>query len=103
MLDVAVGDDVELNQMLCTVDTAKGEVEIPSPYDGRIVERAGAEGDVLKVGAVLVRIDTASAATDGEIAAPTLVGYGADTASTPADGRTGHWRPHGCASWPKIC
>ena len=77
--NVAVGDDVELNQTLCTVETAKAEVEIPSPYAGRIVERGGAEGDVLKVGEVLVRIDTAPAASNGEVAVPTLVGYGADT------------------------
>ncbi|OBK49615.1 dihydrolipoamide acetyltransferase family protein [Mycobacterium sp. 1081908.1] len=74
---VAAGDDVELNQVLCTVETAKAEVEIPSPYAGRIVETHGAEGDVLNVGAVLVRIDTAPAA-NGEAAVPTLVGYGAD-------------------------
>ncbi|OBI46336.1 dihydrolipoamide acetyltransferase family protein [Mycobacterium sp. E796] len=77
---VAAGDEVELNQVLCSVETAKAEVEIPSPYAGRIVETNGAEGDVLKVGAVLVRIDTAPAATNGEAAAPTLVGYGADAA-----------------------
>ena len=47
---VAVGDDVELNQTLCTVETAKAEVEIPSPYAGRVVELGGAEGDTLAVG-----------------------------------------------------
>ncbi len=79
---VAVGDDVELNQVLCTVETAKAEVEIPSPYGGRIVERNGAEGDVINVGAVLLRIDTAPLAGDlpaPETAVPTLVGYGADS------------------------
>jgi 2-oxoisovalerate dehydrogenase E2 component (dihydrolipoyl transacylase) len=81
--NVAVGDDVELNQILCSVETAKAEVEIPSPYAGRIVETHGAEGDALKVGAVLVRIDTAPVngevrVSNGEAAAPTLVGYGAD-------------------------
>ena len=81
--NVAVGDDVELNQILCSVETAKAEVEIPSPYAGRIVETHGAEGDVLDVGAVLVRIDTAPRngevrAPNGEVAVPTLVGYGAD-------------------------
>ncbi len=86
--NVAMGDDVELNQILCSVETAKAEVEIPSPYAGRIVETGGAEGDVLKVGAALVRIDTAAqngevpgaatAAHNGEAEAPTLVGYGAD-------------------------
>ncbi|OBG40081.1 branched-chain alpha-keto acid dehydrogenase subunit E2 [Mycobacterium alsense] len=76
---VGAGDDVELNQVLCTVETAKAEVEIPSPYAGRIVETHGAEGDVLKVGAVLVRIDTEPGpASDGQGAVPTLVGYGAD-------------------------
>ncbi|OSC41615.1 dihydrolipoamide acetyltransferase family protein [Mycobacterium decipiens] len=78
---VAVGDEVEINQTLCSVETAKAEVEIPSPYAGRIVERGGAEGDVLQVGAVLVRIDTGPslvAPPNGEGAVPTLVGYGAD-------------------------
>ena len=96
--NVAVGDDVELNQTLCSVETAKAEVEIPSPYAGRIVEIHGAEGDVLAVGSLLVRIDTAPDATDeaprpaanpvaatasnGESSTrrPILVGYGADDA-----------------------
>jgi 2-oxoisovalerate dehydrogenase E2 component (dihydrolipoyl transacylase) len=79
---VAIGDDVELNQVLCTVETAKAEVEIPSPYAGRIAERNGAEGDVLKVGEVLLQIDTAplsGALPAAETAVPTLVGYGADS------------------------
>ncbi len=81
---VEAGAEVELNQVLCSVETAKAEVEIPSPYAGRIVETNGAEGDVLKVGAVLVRIDTAP----GQVAVPTLVGYGAD-AGIDASRRTG--------------
>lgn len=79
---VAIGDDVELNQVLCTVETAKAEVEIPSPYAGRIVEIDGAEGEVISVGAVLVRIDTVPLSGDlpaAETAVPTLVGYGADS------------------------
>jgi pyruvate dehydrogenase E2 component (dihydrolipoamide acetyltransferase) len=80
--NVAIGDDVELNHVLCTVETAKAEVEIPSPHAGRIVEMNGAEGDVLKVGAVLVQIDTApggGALPAVETEPPTLVGYGADS------------------------
>ena len=89
---VAVGDDVELNQTLCTVETNKAEVEIPSPYAGRIVELGGAEGDTLPVGSVLVRISTSVAETagaaeepvapppsaNGSARKPVLVGYGAD-------------------------
>lgn len=86
---VAVGDDVEINQTLCSVETAKAEVEIPSPYAGRIVELGGAEGDVLKVGAELVRIDTgptAVAQPNGEGAVPTLVGVGAGPDVRPVHG-----------------
>jgi pyruvate dehydrogenase E2 component (dihydrolipoamide acetyltransferase) len=71
---VAVGDDVELNQTLCTVETNKAEVEIPSPYAGRVVALGGAAGDTLDVGAPLVRIATAAAPARTAV----LVGYGAD-------------------------
>ena len=47
---VAVGDEVELNQVLCTVETNKAEVELPSPYAGRIVELGGDEGQTLAGG-----------------------------------------------------
>ncbi len=77
---VSVGDEVELNQTLCTVETNKAEVEIPSPYAGRIVELGGAEGQTLDVGSVLVRIATEAATpgVNGATRNPVLVGYGAD-------------------------
>jgi len=77
---VAVGDAVELNQTLCTVETNKAEVEIPSPYAGRIVERGGDEGETLAVGSVLARIatDVEQVAEAGPKRKPVLVGYGAD-------------------------
>jgi len=56
--NVAVGDIIELNQPLCSMETAKAEVEIPSPYAGRVVELRGEEGETLEVGSVLARIDT---------------------------------------------
>ncbi len=91
---VAVGDEVELNQPLCTLETAKAEVEIPSPYAGRVSELGGAAGDVLPVGSVLVRIETDAAAgqaagpatpkpakNNGVERNPVLVGYGTDAAA----------------------
>src|SRR5215213_4856246 len=80
---VAVGDEVELNQTLCTVETNKAEVEIPSPYAGRVVELGGAEGETLDVGAVLIRIATSEAEAvpsqnGGPKRKPVLVGYGTD-------------------------
>lgn len=71
---VAVGDEVVLNQVLCTVETNKAQVELPSPYAGRIVELGGTEGQTLAVGTVLVRIATDAAAPRKAV----LVGYGAD-------------------------
>lgn len=96
---VDVGDTVELNQVLCTLETNKAEVEIPSPYAGRITELGGAVGQTLAVGAVLVRVEGATAGersdgksgtgerSDGDLgtdersdagSGPVLVGYGAD-------------------------
>ncbi|MGB3481979.1 MAG: dihydrolipoamide acetyltransferase family protein [Mycobacterium sp.] len=69
--NVAVGDVVVLNQTLCTLETAKAAVEIPSPYAGKVVTLGGRAGDVLAVGSVLVGIETDSRT-------PVLVGYGAD-------------------------
>jgi pyruvate dehydrogenase E2 component (dihydrolipoamide acetyltransferase) len=77
---VAVGDTVVLNQPLCTVETAKATVELPSPYAGTVVERTGEPGETIEVGAVLVRIDVGVAEVAGEPRTdqrtPTLVGYG---------------------------
>lgn len=82
---VGVGDTVALNQVLCTVETNKAAVEIPSPFAGTVTELGGAEGQTLDVGAVLIRIAT-DAAADTERQAeksppkrkPVLVGYGTD-------------------------
>jgi 2-oxoisovalerate dehydrogenase E2 component (dihydrolipoyl transacylase) len=75
---VAVGDTVELNQTLCTVETNKAEVEIPSPFAGRIADLGGGEGETLNVGAVLVRIETDTPTAVKTKRKPVLVGYGAD-------------------------
>lgn len=88
---VEVGDSVDLNQTLCTVETNKAEVEIPSPFAGRIVQLGGAEGETLAVGTLLVRIDTGisdapelrpQSQRQPEPPTPTrtpvLVGYGTD-------------------------
>ena len=54
----------ELNQPLCTVETNKAEVEILSPYAGRIVALGGFEGETLPVGSCWHRIDTGTPAGD---------------------------------------
>ena len=54
---VAVGDSVAEDQTLCDVMTDKAAVEVPSPAAGRVMELGGAVGQVMAVGAVLIRID----------------------------------------------
>jgi len=86
---VGPGEQVELNQPIAEVETAKAVVELPSPFAGIISRLAAAEGEVLGVGEVLVVIDVtaADAAADPGGSArdeeepdqplPNLVGYGA--------------------------
>ncbi|WP_308170602.1 dihydrolipoamide acetyltransferase family protein [[Mycobacterium] fortunisiensis] len=107
---VAVGDTVELNQTLCTVETNKAEVEIPSPFAGQVLELGGAAGGTLTVGSVLVRIETAGPTTEPTTtpaepvkngATPrksVLVGYGADDTMDTSRRKPG--RPRALAKPP---
>jgi pyruvate dehydrogenase E2 component (dihydrolipoamide acetyltransferase) len=61
---VAVGDEVALNQPICSIETAKAEVELPSPFAGRVVERNGDVGATLDVGELLLRIETSGDAIE---------------------------------------
>ena len=63
---VAVGDRVELNQIIADVETAKAVVELPSPYAGVITALHAAEGETVNVGEPLFSCDTG----DGRRRAP---------------------------------
>ena len=99
---VQVGDRIELNQPLCTVETNKAQVEIPSPYAGRIVELGGREGDTLDVGVLLVRIAEPGAAPPAPARRPVLVGYGADDAMDSSRRRPGTRRPRAAPRTRKL-
>ncbi|MFB7396061.1 dihydrolipoamide acetyltransferase family protein [Streptomyces sp. NPDC056191] len=62
---VAPGDTVAVNQPLCVLETAKAEVEIPSPYAGTVVERRGEPGETLPVGTRLILVDTGAPTATG--------------------------------------
>ena len=57
---VAIGDAVAEDQPLADVMTDKATVELTSPVAGRVVERNGAEGDLVAVGSPLVVLETAA-------------------------------------------
>ena len=68
----AVGDAVELDDVLFDVSTDKVDSEIPSPYDGTILAILVNAGDTVPVGTVLARIGAAGSATDGPPATATV-------------------------------
>ncbi len=96
---VAVGDRVEVDQVIAVIETAKAAVDLPCPYAGTVAVLHGQAGEVLDVGAPLISIETeadtdsvsgpATSAPGGEQAAASdgasgnvLIGYG--TSATPS-------------------
>ena len=58
---VAPGDAVDEDQVLADVMTDKASVEIPSPVAGTVLALGGEVGQMMAVGADLIRIETAAA------------------------------------------
>lgn len=54
---VKTGDVIRLDEPLVSMETAKAVVEVPSPFSGKVVRRAGEAGDVVATGAALVEIE----------------------------------------------
>lgn len=53
---VTVGDTVELDQPICSVETDKSVVEMTTPYRGTVLALGGEPGDVIEVGETLIVI-----------------------------------------------
>ncbi len=79
---VAEGDEIQLDQPLVSMETAKAVVEVPSPVTGRIVKFHGQAGDVIQTGAPLVEFSVEGDADQSS--AEDLPDLGAD-ARTPSD------------------
>jgi 2-oxoisovalerate dehydrogenase E2 component (dihydrolipoyl transacylase) len=56
------GDFVKRDEPLVEVVTDKVNAEIPSPFEGKLVKISAAEGETVKVGAVIGQIETAGGA-----------------------------------------
>ncbi|KIP53294.1 dihydrolipoamide acetyltransferase family protein [Leucobacter komagatae] len=95
---VKPGDTVELNQVICEIETAKSLVEIPSPFEGEIAELLVETGTTVPVGTAILRMvgdgdggdaapaggtERATAPADAQ-AADSATGQVADTAAAPA-------------------
>jgi pyruvate dehydrogenase E2 component (dihydrolipoamide acetyltransferase) len=73
---VAPGDEVQVDQIVVTVETAKASVELPCPYAGTVLSLHGEPGTVLEVGKPLLSIGTPEKSGSGNV----LVGYGTSEA-----------------------
>ncbi|MCY4036162.1 MAG: dihydrolipoamide acetyltransferase family protein [bacterium] len=71
---VDVGDEVALDQVICSIETDKSVVEMTSPYRGTVMGLGGQPGDVISVGAplivVAVRGSTGPVPSDRKLAMP---------------------------------
>ncbi len=102
---VKPGDQVEVNQIIVEIETAKAVVELPSPWDGTVARLLATEGQTVDVGVPIIAVDVGgpagtvagsaqektddsertvvpAAATGKPERQPVLVGYGVKAAST---------------------
>jgi 2-oxoglutarate dehydrogenase E2 component (dihydrolipoamide succinyltransferase) len=79
---VADGDYVEKDQAIAEVDSDKATLELPAEASGIITLKA-AEGDAVKVGAVVCLIDTSAERPAGLVAKPVEVAKKEETVTTP--------------------
>ncbi|MEC9053172.1 MAG: biotin/lipoyl-containing protein, partial [Actinomycetota bacterium] len=70
---VKVGDVIEVNEIVCDIETAKSIVELPSPYAGEVTALLGPEGETVAVGTPTIRIgaEDSAAAAGASPATPT--------------------------------
>ncbi len=74
---VAVGDEVETDQPILEIQTDKASVDIPSPVAGHVQQILAAEGQVVRVGTVVIEFnvggESLAAPSDGQAQpAPTV-------------------------------
>ena len=77
---VAPGDTVELNQVICEIETAKSLVELPSPFSGVVTELLAEVGQTVPVGEPILRVRTG----DGSPSEPVDGGEGSAATAAPS-------------------
>ncbi|MGK0722460.1 dihydrolipoamide acetyltransferase family protein [Leucobacter sp. W1478] len=64
---VAPGDTVELNQVVCEIETAKSLVELPSPFSGIVTQLLAEIGQTVPVGEPIMRIRTSGSVDEPDV------------------------------------
>jgi len=80
---VQVGDVLQEDQELVEVMTDKATVTIPTPKAGKVIERYGDEGEIVKVHGTLVVLETDAAASDVSASAEAAQAPAANGAAAP--------------------
>lgn len=107
---VAVGDTVDVNDVVVDIETSKSLVELPIPWAGTVVALLVEEGTTVEVGTPIITIDdgsgepetvesgqivdagtgpAAETAVDPDAPGPMLVGYGPKASSSTRRARRG--------------
>ncbi len=81
---VKVGDSIQLDEPLISMETAKAVVEVPSPCSGRVLKLAGGEGDIVATGSVLAEFEIDASAPQRAEAQDTGHHHGAPAAAKAA-------------------
>lgn len=94
---VKMGDDVAVDQVMAEIQTDKAVVDIPSPVAGEVVGILAQEGELVRVGTVVIQFETADRGSDRkprasvnaprDVAQPrstTTVAIGSRALATPA-------------------
>ena len=61
---VNVGDQLEHDQIMVSVETAKAVVEVPAPFTGTVAKLYGKPGEIIKTGQPLIAIQTSGEASE---------------------------------------
>ena len=82
---VAPGETVTVNQVLVEIETAKSVVELPSPYEGTVLDLLVPEGRTVEVGTPIIAVgssdEAVGAASVPESGTPGMLGEGGSPAA----------------------
>ncbi len=87
------GDSVEMDEMLCELETDKVTVEVPSPVAGELGEIVAQEGETVGVDALLAHISEAGEGGGSKDDKPQSSGKKAETEEGTRDGYSGSDTP----------
>lgn len=89
---VAIGDTVEINQIIVEIETAKAIVELPCPFEGTVSELLVSEGETVDVGTPIIGVTPAGEESEAA-ARPALAGPVEELPPSPAADPGTHFSP----------